>query len=104
MPDHPLKTLMELDPKLVQNLNATEDYIYADGALPKKFKLLMGMAFDASHGAVGGVRGLALRAMKAGATKEEILEALRVAYLLGGVGSAYIASQGLTGIFPEQEA
>ena len=101
MPDHPLKTMMELDPKLVENLNATEEFVFADGALPKKFKLLIGMAFDASHGAVGGVKGLALRAKKAGATKEEIIEALRVAYLFGGVGSAYIASQGLTGIFPE---
>jgi len=32
-------------------------FVFADGALPKKFKLLIGMAFDASHGAVGGVKG-----------------------------------------------
>ena len=101
MPDHPLATMMKLDPKLMENLNRTEELVYAEGSLPKKFKLLMGMAFDASHGAIGGVRGLALRAIQAGATKEEIIEALRVAYLFGGVGSVYIASQGLKDLFAE---
>jgi alkylhydroperoxidase/carboxymuconolactone decarboxylase family protein YurZ len=101
MPDHPLKTMMKLDPKLAENLKANEEFVYADGALPRKFKLLIVMAFDASHGAIGGVKGLALRAMEAGATKEEITEALRVAYLLGGVGSVYIASQALKEVFPE---
>jgi alkylhydroperoxidase/carboxymuconolactone decarboxylase family protein YurZ len=101
MPDHPLKTMMKLDPKLAENLKATEEFVYADGALPRKFKLLIAMAFDAAHGAVGGVTSLALQAMNAGATKEEITEALRVAYLLGGVGSVYIASQALKEVFPE---
>jgi len=101
MPDSPLKTIQKLDPEIIDNLHATEELVYADGALPKKFKLLMGMAFDASHGAIGGVKGLALRALEAGATKEEIIEALRVAYLFGGIGSIYIGSQGLADIFPE---
>jgi alkylhydroperoxidase/carboxymuconolactone decarboxylase family protein YurZ len=101
MPYNPLTMMMKLDPQFMKILNATEELVYFDGALPKKFKLLMGMAFDASHGAIEGVKGLALRAMQAGATKEEIIEALRVAYLFGGVGSAYIASQGLNGLFPE---
>jgi alkylhydroperoxidase/carboxymuconolactone decarboxylase family protein YurZ len=101
MPDHPLKTMMKLDPQLAENLKATEEFVYADGALPKKFKLLIAMAFDAAHGAVGGVTSLASQAMKAGATKGEITEALRVAYLLGGVGSVYIASQALKELFPE---
>jgi alkylhydroperoxidase/carboxymuconolactone decarboxylase family protein YurZ len=59
----------------------------------------MAMAFDAADGAVGGVRGLAQRAMNEGATKEEIGEALRVAYLMKGVGSLYIGSQGLKDLF-----
>jgi len=101
MPDHPLKTMRSLDPKLIGHLAATEEFVYADGALPPKIKLLIAMAFDASHGAIDGVRGLASRAMKAGATKEEIIETLRVAYLFGGIGSVYIASQGLRELFPE---
>ena len=66
-----------------------------------KNKLLIAMAFDASHGAVGGVRSLATQALKAGATKAEIAEALRVAYLLTGIGSVYIGSQGLKDVFLE---
>jgi len=36
------------------------------------------MAFDTSYGGVNGVKSLAQQAMDAGATKEEITEALRV--------------------------
>jgi len=55
-------------------------------------------AFDAAEGAAGGVRALAEQAMKAGATKEEIAETLRVAFHLSGVGSLYAASFGLKDI------
>ncbi|HUX37273.1 MAG TPA: carboxymuconolactone decarboxylase family protein [Rectinemataceae bacterium] len=100
MPENPLETIQKLDPELAKRLRESEDYTFADGALPRKIKLLMAMAFDASHGAMGGVRSLAAQAIKAGATKEEIAEALHVAYLLGGVGSVYIGSQGLKELFP----
>ncbi|MGO8692099.1 MAG: carboxymuconolactone decarboxylase family protein [Rectinemataceae bacterium] len=100
MPDHPLKTMMSLDHQLTDRLAADQEFAFADGALPRKIKLLMGMAFDAAQGAVGGVQSLASQAMKAGATKEEIAEALRVAYLFNGVGSVYIASQALEDLFP----
>jgi len=100
MHDNPLSTAMKVDPKLVENMRGTDDWVFADGALSKKVKLLLAMAFDAADGAVGGVRGLAQRAINEGATKEEIGEALRVAYLMKGVGPVYIASQGLREIFP----
>ena len=100
MPENPLSTAMRIDPEVVEHMKTTDDWVFADGALPKKVKLLMAMAFDAAHGAAGGVRGLAERAMKDGATKDEISEALRVAYLMTGVGSVYIASQGLKELFP----
>ena len=98
MPENPLQTIMTLDPKLVEHLKATDEFIYSDGALPKKIKLLIAMAFDAADGAANGVRHLAGEALKAGATKEEIAEALRVAYNLGGVGCIYTAAQGLKDI------
>jgi len=53
------------------------------------------MALDASHGAVQGVKALAQEARQAGATKEEITEALRVAQYVSGVGSIYTASPAL---------
>jgi alkylhydroperoxidase/carboxymuconolactone decarboxylase family protein YurZ len=99
MPDNPLNTIAKIDPKAVEFMRSADDLIFSDGALPKKIKLLMAMAFDAADGAVGGVKGLAQRAMKEGATKEEIGEALRVAFLMKGVGSLYIGSQGLKDLF-----
>ncbi len=95
MNEHPLATMKKIDPEFMKHIDATDALVYADGALPRKIKLLMAMAFDAAEGAAGGVRALAEQAMKAGATKEEIAEALRVAFHLSGVGSLYAASFGL---------
>ncbi|MCR4407093.1 MAG: carboxymuconolactone decarboxylase family protein [Anaerolineae bacterium] len=101
MNEHPLATMQKLDPEIVDHLRTTDQLIYADGALPKKFKLLMAMAFDAAHGAEGGVRALANAALREGATKEQIAEALRVAYYLAGVGALYIASRALKELVEE---
>jgi alkylhydroperoxidase/carboxymuconolactone decarboxylase family protein YurZ len=57
------------------------------------------MSLDASHGAVQGVRALAQKAMQAGATKEEIMEALRVTQYVSGVGSTYTAAQAFKELF-----
>jgi alkylhydroperoxidase/carboxymuconolactone decarboxylase family protein YurZ len=95
MSEHPLAALHRLDPDLMAHLQATDPLIYADGALPRKFKLLVAMAFDAAHGAEGGVRSLAKAALGAGATQGEIAEILRVAYHLTGVGTLYTASRAL---------
>ena len=98
MAEHPLATLQELDPELMAHLQATDPLIYDDGALPKKFKLLLAMAFDAAAGAEGGVRALANAALQAGASRKEIAETLRVAYHLTGVGTLYTASRALKGV------
>jgi len=98
MSEHPLSTLQKLDPALMAHLQETDPLIFADGALPRKFKLLVAMAFDAAAGAEGGVRALAQAALQAGATQEEIAETLRVAYHLTGVGTLYTASRALRGV------
>ena len=98
MAEHPLATMKKLDPEFMKHLEETDALVYADGALPRKVKLLMAMAFDAAEGAAGGVRALAEQAIKAGATKEEIAEALRVAFHLSGIGTLYAASFGLKDI------
>jgi alkylhydroperoxidase/carboxymuconolactone decarboxylase family protein YurZ len=92
--------MLKVDPKLVDHMRGADDWAFADGALPKKTKVLIAIAYDAAHGAVNGVRSLTQDAIKAGATKEEIGEALRVAYVLSGIGSVYVASQGLKDLFP----
>ncbi len=96
---NPLATMQKLDSQLFDHLQTTNHLIFDDGALSRKLKLLIAMAFDAAYGAESGVRSLAERAIEAGASKEEIAEALRVAYHLSGVGTLYTASRGLEEVF-----
>ena len=84
-----------MDPKLLDLINDTRDLALADGALSRKIKLLIAMVLDAVHGASDGVQSLAREAIKAGATKEEIAEALRVAQYICGVGCVYTAARAL---------
>jgi alkylhydroperoxidase/carboxymuconolactone decarboxylase family protein YurZ len=93
--ESPLKVLERLDPELLRVVENTRELAFADGALPRKFKLLIAMVLDASHGAVQGVKSLAQAAVQAGATRDEIGEALRVAQYVSGVGSVYTAAQAL---------
>lgn len=95
MPEHPLKIYEDLDPKLLDLVNDTRNMALADGALPKKIKLLIAMVLDAVQGAPDGVQSLAREAIKVGATKEEIAEALRVAQYICGVGCIYTAGRAL---------
>lgn len=99
MPVNPLETSAKIDPDLVGHIRSVDEWAFADGVLPRKTKLLIAIAYDAAHGAANGVRSLAQQAIKAGATKQEIGEALRVAYALSGIGSVYVASEGLKELF-----
>jgi alkylhydroperoxidase/carboxymuconolactone decarboxylase family protein YurZ len=92
MTGDPLQVIEKWDPELIRLVRDTGDFALAEGALPRKFKLLVAMALDASKGAVGGVTALARMAMEAGATREEVAEALRVAQYVCGVGSVYTAA------------
>ncbi len=99
MTEHPLKIYEILDPDLLRHVENSGDFVFAEGALPRKFKLLIAMAFDASYGAVNGGKSLAQQAIDAGATKEEITEALRVVEHLSGVGCVYTAGVALKELF-----
>ena len=99
MPENPLKPIEDLDPELLKAVENARELSLTDGALPKKYKYLIAMILDATHGADEGVRNLAQAAIQAGATKEEVAEALRVAYFIDGVGCVYVAARGLSGVF-----
>jgi len=88
MSGDPLKVFERLDPELLKLVGNTRELALADGALPKKVKY-------ASHGTVEGVRALSQAAMRAGATKEEIAETVRVAHYISGVGTVYTAAHAL---------
>jgi alkylhydroperoxidase/carboxymuconolactone decarboxylase family protein YurZ len=99
MAEYPLKIFEKIDPELLKLVGDTNAFALADGALPRKIKFLIAMALDAAHGTVEGTRALAEQAMKAGATKEEIAETIRVAQYISGVGSVYVAARGLRELF-----
>ncbi|MCD6397323.1 MAG: carboxymuconolactone decarboxylase family protein [Spirochaetaceae bacterium] len=98
MSKNPLDTISKLDPELYNNISASVKISLEDGALSKKNKLLIAMALDASHGTVDGVRSLALQALANGASKEEIMETIRVTNFISGVGSVYVAANALKDI------
>jgi len=76
--------------------------LLCDGALPRKIKFLTALALDASEGAVEDVRSLAGQAMKARATREEIVETLRVAQYICGLGSVYTAASAFKDLFVQE--
>ncbi len=99
MAEGPLKIIEKLDEKFFKHVEATRTFALTDGALPRKIKLLIAMALDASHGTAEGVKSLTQQAMNAGATKEEIMETLRVAQFISGVGCVYTAAQAFKDLF-----
>jgi alkylhydroperoxidase/carboxymuconolactone decarboxylase family protein YurZ len=99
MAEHPLKIFEKIDPELLKLVRDTNSFALTDGALPRRIKFLIAMALDASEGAVEGVKALAEQAMKAGATREEIVETIRVAQYISGVGSVYTAARAFKELF-----
>lgn len=100
MPENPLNVIKSNDPEFFKLVDKTREFALSEsGALPLKVKFLIALALDASKGAEGGVTYLSGEAMKAGATKQEIMEALRVTQYVCGVGSTYTAGRGLKNVF-----
>ena len=99
MAENPLAILEKIDPQLLKLVRDTNSFALADGALPRKIKFLIALALDASEGAVEGVKALAEQAVKAGATKEEIVETIRVTQYISGVGSVYTAARAFKELF-----
>ena len=64
-------------------------------------KLLMAMAIDAGNGAMQGAVAIGKRAIKMGATKEEIVETLRVAYSIGGNEALFTSAMVLQALFKQ---
>ncbi len=79
-----LAALEPRDPQFVDSYTALRERILKDGAIPAKYKILMGMVADAIAAHADGVASLADDARAAGATEAEITEAVEVGYLYGG--------------------
>jgi len=95
----PLETIRRLDPEFCDSISRAAADAFEDGVLSAKVKYLIAMALDAAHGAAGGVTSLGRQAIKHGASRAEIMEALRVANYVSGVGAVYTASLALAVVF-----
>ena len=79
-----IQTLKERDSQFAEGYLAQREQVLKDGAIPAKYKILMTMIVDALMAHPDGCANIANRARAAGATEEEITEAVEVAYLFGG--------------------
>ena len=82
-----LGAIEQRDPQFVDSYVAMRERILKDGAIPAKYKLLMGMITDAIAAHPDGVRTLANNARAAGASEPEVTEAVEVGYLYGGTAA-----------------
>jgi alkylhydroperoxidase/carboxymuconolactone decarboxylase family protein YurZ len=82
-----LAAMQQRDPQFADSYAAMRGRILKDGAIPAKYKLLMGMITDSIAAHPDGVRMLADNARAAGASEAEITEAVEVGYLYGGTAA-----------------
>jgi alkylhydroperoxidase/carboxymuconolactone decarboxylase family protein YurZ len=82
-----LAAIQQRDPQFADSYLGTRERILKDGAIPAKYKLLMGMITDAIAAHPDGVRLLANNARAAGASEAEVTEAVEVGYLYGGTAA-----------------
>ena len=80
-----MQALEELDPEFAKLVQAVRDKVYEDGALDTKTKVLIMLPLDAALSHASGVASLARRARALGATDQEIIEVIRLAWLDAGL-------------------
>jgi 4-carboxymuconolactone decarboxylase len=96
-----LRAIRDQNPEFVKLINTMDEVILKDGALDKKTKRLIALACVAVRMCDDCVYPQAKVAKNYGATREEILEAMQVAVLTGGVPSWSSAKMGLARLFEE---
>ena len=83
------KSIAETDPELHEMILKLDQYVWDDGVLSCKTKKLIAIAIATSMRDQHAIRAQMAGAKSLGVTKEEVEEALRVAYLLAGM-PAYV--------------
>jgi alkylhydroperoxidase/carboxymuconolactone decarboxylase family protein YurZ len=94
----PLNIIKETDLSLFEQIGNARDLAFKDGEISKKNKLLIALAIDTAKRAENGIKSLAIQALETGATKNEIIETLRIVNHICGAGSMYSAAQALKDI------
>ena len=87
--------LDKASPELYQHIMGVREHVLTEGALPLKVKVLMTMLCDAICAHPDGCRNIANRARAVGATEEEILETIGVAFVMGGTAALTTACNAL---------
>jgi AhpD family alkylhydroperoxidase len=98
-----LRAIKELDPGFIDLLHDMDRILTDDGAIDKKNKRLMALACVAVRMCDDCIYPQAKVAKNYGATKEEILEAIRVAVMIGGVPCWSASKKGISRLFDEWE-
>ena len=98
MAENPLQVIIDEDSELFTHLENSRELAFVEGGIPLKYKLLIAMSLDAANDSVDGMKVFAMQAMQAGATKEEVMQAVRITQYIFGVGSVYTASRALENI------
>jgi alkylhydroperoxidase/carboxymuconolactone decarboxylase family protein YurZ len=101
MSGSPLEIFKEFDSKVLESWRNMQELTFSEGALTAKTKVLMAMAIDAGNGALQGAIAIGKRAQKMGATKNEIVEALRVAYSIGGNEALFTSALVLQALYKQ---
>ncbi len=83
------KKLAETDPDMHEMILKLDQYIWDEGALSRKTKKLIAIAIATSMRDQHAIRAQMAGAKNLGVTKDEVEEALRIAYLLAGM-PAYV--------------
>ncbi len=96
-----LKAINDLDPDFIDTLHVMDRVMVEDGALDRKTKRLMALSCVAVRMCEDCVYAQAKVAKNYGATKEEILEAIKVAVLIGGVPCWSVSKKGIAKLFSE---
>jgi 4-carboxymuconolactone decarboxylase len=89
------------NPDLAVLIGSMDKIVVEDGALDKKTKRLIALACVAVRMCEDCIYPQAKVAKNYGATKAEIVEALQVAVLTGGVPTWSVAKKGITKLFEE---
>ncbi len=90
-----LRKLRRAEPDVMSGFNALHGAAMADGALPTRIKELMALAISIASRCEGCIAFHVRDALKAGATRDEVEEAIGVAVLMGGGSAAVYASDAL---------
>ncbi|HMK46195.1 MAG TPA: carboxymuconolactone decarboxylase family protein [Methanocella sp.] len=86
-----LELIKDTNPEMYDTINGLDEVILKDGAISAKNKRLIAMAITATQQCSACVDTHARAALYLGAKKEEIMEAIFVAFLVGGAPSVAAA-------------